>query len=103
VSNALGRLRRHFGDELFLRTSTGREPTPFAARLAEPVAYALGTLQSAINLRTSFDPAAAMMNTRRRRLLTYSTRHMSNTRPARAPADGSANCATACSKSAPAA
>ena len=37
VSNALRRLRRHLGDELFLRTSTGMEPTPFAARLVERV------------------------------------------------------------------
>ncbi len=59
VSNALGRLRRHFDDELFLRTSKGMEPTPFAASLAEPVAYALGTLQSALNLRTSFAPATS--------------------------------------------
>jgi DNA-binding transcriptional LysR family regulator len=59
VSNALRRLRRHLGDELFLRTSRGMEPTPFAARLAEPVAHALGTLHSALSQRTSFDPAAS--------------------------------------------
>ena len=59
VSNALARLRRHLGDELFLRTSKGMEPTPFAGRLAEPVAYALGMLQSALNHRTSFDPATS--------------------------------------------
>jgi DNA-binding transcriptional LysR family regulator len=59
VSNALARLRRHLGDELFLRTSKGMEPTPFAARLAEPVAYALGMLQSALNHRASFDPATS--------------------------------------------
>src|ERR1700681_4679882 len=33
------------------------EPTPFAEQLAEPVAYALGTLHSALNLCASFDPA----------------------------------------------
>lgn len=59
VSNALRRLRRHLGDELFLRTSTGMEPTPFAARLVGPVAEALGTLQSALNQRTAFDPATS--------------------------------------------
>ena len=59
VSNALRRLRRHLGDELFLRTSTGMEPTPFAARLAEPVAEALATLEGALNQRTSFDPATS--------------------------------------------
>lgn len=59
VSNALSRLRRLLGDELFLRTSRGMEPTPFAEQLAEPVAYALGTLHSALNQRASFDPAAS--------------------------------------------
>lgn len=59
VSNALRRLRRHLGDELFLRTSTGMEPTPFAARLADPVAEALATLEGALNQRTSFDPATS--------------------------------------------
>jgi DNA-binding transcriptional LysR family regulator len=59
VSNALRRLRRHFGDELFLRTSKGMEPTPFATRLALPVAEALATLQGALNQRTAFDPATS--------------------------------------------
>lgn len=59
VSNALRRLRRHLGDELFLRTSRGMEPTPFAARLAEPVADALGTIQNALSQRASFDPATS--------------------------------------------
>ena len=34
VSNALARLRKLFGDELFLRTQNGMEPTPFADQLA---------------------------------------------------------------------
>jgi DNA-binding transcriptional LysR family regulator len=59
VSNALARLRRLLGDELFLRTSKGMEPTPFAEQLAEPVAYALGTLHSALNQRASFDPSTS--------------------------------------------
>jgi DNA-binding transcriptional LysR family regulator len=59
VSNALARLRRLLGDELFLRTSRGMEPTPFAEQLAEPVAYALGTLHSALNQRVSFDPLSS--------------------------------------------
>src|ERR1700681_4769348 len=57
--NAPGRLRRLLGDELFLRTSRGMEPTPFAEQLAEPVAYALGTLHSALNQRVSFDPGSS--------------------------------------------
>lgn len=56
VSNALARMRKAMGDELFLRTSRGMEPTPFAAQLAEPVTYALGMMHSAINHRNAFDP-----------------------------------------------
>ncbi|MCS6765274.1 MAG: LysR family transcriptional regulator [Candidatus Protistobacter heckmanni] len=59
VSNALARLRRLLDDELFLRTTRGMEPTPFALQLAEPVAEALATLHSAINARASFDPASS--------------------------------------------
>ncbi|WP_439639974.1 LysR family transcriptional regulator [Nevskia sp.] len=59
VSNALGRLRRLLGDELFRRTSRGMEPTPFAEALAEPVANALSLLHRAVNQRAAFDPATA--------------------------------------------
>src|ERR1700686_5448805 len=62
VSNALSRLRRLLGDELFLRTSRGMEPTPFAVLLAEPIAYALGTIHSTLNQRVSFDPEASDRN-----------------------------------------
>jgi DNA-binding transcriptional LysR family regulator len=57
VSNALARLRRTLGDDLFVRTPGGMLPTPFAEGLAEPVAYALGTLHGALNQSTVFDPA----------------------------------------------
>ena len=56
VSSALGRLRASLGDELFLRTQSGMEPTPYALQLAEPVAFALEGLQQALNVRASFDP-----------------------------------------------
>jgi len=59
VSNALARLRKLTGDSLFLRTTKGMEPTPFAQQLAEPIAYALGMIHSAVNQRTSFDPLTA--------------------------------------------
>ena len=36
VSNTLAKLRRQFGDDLFVRTPTGMMPTPFAEQLAEP-------------------------------------------------------------------
>jgi DNA-binding transcriptional LysR family regulator len=56
VSSALGRLRSHLGDELFLRTQGGMTPTPYALQLAEPVAMALDGLQQALNVRAAFDP-----------------------------------------------
>jgi DNA-binding transcriptional LysR family regulator len=59
VSNALARLRRLMNDELFLRTSRGMEPTPYAIELSEPIAYALGALHDALHRKTDFDPAAS--------------------------------------------
>lgn len=57
VSNALARLRKQLGDELFLRTSAGMVPTPFAEQLSESITYGLGMIHAALNQRTSFDPA----------------------------------------------
>jgi len=56
VSNALARLRRLFGDELFVRTGQGMQPTPFAEGLAEPVGSALAQVTLALNRRSGFDP-----------------------------------------------
>lgn len=56
VSNSLKRLRTALKDDLFLRTSKGMEPTPYAQHLAEPVLYALNALQSVLTRRDSFDP-----------------------------------------------
>ena len=57
VSNGLARLRQALGDELFVRTPQGMQPTPFAQELAEPVAYALGAIHGALNQNKIFDPA----------------------------------------------
>lgn len=57
VSNALKRLRKLLGDELFVRTGHGMAPTPYALQLAGPVADALGTLHGALNQQLRFDPA----------------------------------------------
>lgn len=62
VSNALKRLRAVLKDELFLRTSRGMEPTPYALHLAEPVIYALNALQAALTTRDSFDPKTSTRN-----------------------------------------
>ena len=59
VSNALKRLRLLLGDELFVRTARGMEPTPCALRLAEPIGYALGTIHDALNETTHFDPRSS--------------------------------------------
>lgn len=59
VSHALRRLRRLLDDELFERTARGLKPTPYADRIAEPVVYALSTLQESLNVRDLFDPATS--------------------------------------------
>ena len=57
VSNALARLRRSLGDELFVRTAGGMQPTPFAESLAGPIAAALLSVTQALNRPARFDPA----------------------------------------------
>ena len=44
ASVALGKLRRHFGDALFTRTSRGMAPTPFAQQIYPELAAAVATL-----------------------------------------------------------
>ena len=62
VSNALARLRRATGDELFVRTTEGMQPTPYAERMAGPVGTALTQIEQALRPEQGFDPAS----TRRR-------------------------------------
>lgn len=59
VSNALNRLRRLLGDDLFLRTSRGMVPTPYAEGLAGPLAGALDAIRDTLNVRTRFEPAGS--------------------------------------------
>jgi DNA-binding transcriptional LysR family regulator len=59
VSNALSRLRRAFGDPLFVRTPSGMDATPFARELAEPVRQALALLESALAHGPGFDPGTS--------------------------------------------
>lgn len=59
VSNSLAKMRKIFGDDLFLRTPKGMEPTPFADQLAESVSYALAMIHSGVNQRTTFEPSTA--------------------------------------------
>ena len=55
MSNALGRLRRIFGDELLVRTSTGMMPTPRATELAEPLQQLLRQVERVLESDASFD------------------------------------------------
>lgn len=48
MSNALGRLRRLFDDQLLVRTPSGMKPTPRALALAGPLESALAQLESAL-------------------------------------------------------
>lgn len=59
VSNALKRLRATFNDELFVRTSQGMQPTPYATLLADPISQAIDLLHSAINQQDDFDPTTS--------------------------------------------
>lgn len=57
MSNALGRLRRHFDDHLFVRTPSGMRPTPLGERLAGPVREALALIEATLATPVRFDPA----------------------------------------------
>jgi DNA-binding transcriptional LysR family regulator len=57
VSQALAKLRKHFGDELFLKTSTGVAPTVVALSLASDVQQSIAFAESALMARAPFEPA----------------------------------------------
>lgn len=59
VSVALAKLRHHFGNPLFVRTSNGMEPTPFSEGLVQPVRDVLAALDQVLGYRSEFDPATA--------------------------------------------
>ncbi len=59
MSNALARLRKLFGDPLFVRTPGGMNPTPYALRLADPVRQALDLLALTLREQAGFDPATS--------------------------------------------
>jgi DNA-binding transcriptional LysR family regulator len=56
VSNALARLRKLLGNELFIRTRSGMQPTPYAEQLGLAVNQALGLLDNALSQSASFVP-----------------------------------------------
>jgi len=59
ISNALRRLRAHFGDPLFIRTPQGMAPTLMAERLAEPIQEALAGLRQALQSAHAFEPRSS--------------------------------------------
>jgi LysR family transcriptional regulator, mexEF-oprN operon transcriptional activator len=59
MSHALGRLRKLFGDELFVRAPDGVRPTPRALALAGPIRVGLSALQGTLLQEQGFDPAGA--------------------------------------------
>lgn len=56
ASIALGKLRRHFGDPLFTRTSAGMAPTPRAQAIYPDLAEALARIGKARGAREVFAP-----------------------------------------------
>jgi DNA-binding transcriptional LysR family regulator len=57
VSMSLARLRKHFNDPLFVRTSSGMEPTPHALQLIGLLSHAESLLETALEHHVVFDPA----------------------------------------------
>lgn len=56
MSSNLGRLRRHFNDELLVRVGRGYELTAFAETLAPKLDDAMERVQGAVRLNAEFDP-----------------------------------------------
>ncbi|MCZ8110935.1 MAG: LysR family transcriptional regulator [Betaproteobacteria bacterium] len=56
VSNALARLRRATGDELFIRTPQGMLPTPQAEAMAPAIVAALAAIRGSLAQPRSFEP-----------------------------------------------
>jgi len=54
VSAALRRLREHFGDELFIRTASGMQPTRKAMELAPKIAEALTSISGVLSAEPEF-------------------------------------------------
>jgi len=55
MSNALGRMRRHFEDPLFVNTRSGMLPTPRALELAKPLRQALSLVRASTENHRGFD------------------------------------------------
>ncbi len=59
MSGALARLRKHFGDELLIRSGRGYELTPLAERLRPSVADAVEAAEALLGNAREFDPRSS--------------------------------------------
>jgi DNA-binding transcriptional LysR family regulator len=59
VSMSLARLRRHFNDPLFVKTSRGMEPTTRAIEIIDRLRDAHRLIRSAVEHREAFDPVTS--------------------------------------------
>jgi DNA-binding transcriptional LysR family regulator len=64
VSQSLAKLRKHFDDELFIKTNTGVTPTTFAISIAEDVRQSIAFAEAALGGRARFDPAISARDIR---------------------------------------
>ncbi|MCY9849336.1 LysR family transcriptional regulator [Pectobacterium jejuense] len=62
MSSALSRLRKRFGDPLFLRSADGLLPTARARELSVPITQALRQIESTLVQRTIFEPGNTSLN-----------------------------------------
>jgi DNA-binding transcriptional LysR family regulator len=60
ISMSLAKLRKHFNDPLFVRTSAGMEPTPYAAELICMLQKAESLLQTALGHHVVFEPESSV-------------------------------------------
>jgi DNA-binding transcriptional LysR family regulator len=56
ISVSLAKLRRHFGDPFFVRTSDGMLPTPLALEVIQKLGHAYDTIHEVLGHHVAFDP-----------------------------------------------
>jgi DNA-binding transcriptional LysR family regulator len=59
ISKALKKLRSRFGDELFVQTTHGMEPTPRGRQIAKAASQVLTSLEEKVFSEAPFDPATS--------------------------------------------
>ncbi|MGF1697212.1 LysR family transcriptional regulator [Vibrio kyushuensis] len=57
ISKSLNKLRLHFEDDLFVKSTKGLTPTPYGEELFSSLSPVLDTLEVTLNNRQDFDPA----------------------------------------------